>query len=193
MNAFEDIVKLYLEEEGYWVRQSVKVHKITKEDKRNLKTYSMPTPEIDLVAFNMGENELLLVEVKSLLNSYGVHFEAVSGKAERDKRGYKLFYWDLYRKIITERLIEEYLEQGLINKKTKINYALAAGHINSEWDEDKIKEYFSHPERKWILFSPKDIKNKIKNLAEKGWEDNLVVMTAKLTQENNIDAKRQGS
>ncbi len=36
MNAFEDIIKLYLEEEGYWVRQSVKVHHITKEDKRIL-------------------------------------------------------------------------------------------------------------------------------------------------------------
>ena len=119
MNAFEDIVKLYLEEEGYWVRQSVKVHKITKEDKRNLKKYSMPTPEIDIVAFNMKRNELLLVEVKSLLDSYGVHYDAVSGVEERDKHGYKLFNWDLYREIITERLIEEYLAQGLINKKPK--------------------------------------------------------------------------
>jgi len=31
MNAFEDIVKLYLEEKGYWVRHSVKVHKIKKK------------------------------------------------------------------------------------------------------------------------------------------------------------------
>jgi len=182
MNAFEDIVKQYLEEEGYWVRQSVKVHRITKEDKRKLEKHSMPTPEIDIVAFNMKENELLLVEVKSLLDSYGVHFGAVSGVDERDKRGYKLFYWDLYRKIITERLTEEYLEQGLINEKTKINYALAAGHINTQWDEDKIKEYFNNPKRKWVLFSPEDIKNKVKNLSGKGWEDNLVVMTAKLTQ-----------
>lgn len=182
MNAFEDIVKLYLEEEGYWIRQSVKVHRISREDKRKLGKYSMPTPEIDLVALNVKKNELLLIEVKSYLDSYGVHFDAVSGIDERDKRGYKLFHWDLYREIITERLSEEYLDQGLINKKTKINYALAAGNIKSQWDEDEIKKYFSHPQRKWILFSPKDIKNKIKSLSGKGWEDNLVVMTAKLTQ-----------
>ena len=67
MNAFEDIVKLYLEEEGYWVRQSVKVNKITREDKRKLNNYSMPTPEIDIVAYKAKENELLLVEVSLFL------------------------------------------------------------------------------------------------------------------------------
>jgi len=182
MNAFEDIVKLYLEEQGYWVRQSVKVHNIKKEDKRKLNKPSMPTPEIDIVAFNMKKNELLLVEVKSLLDSYGVHYEAVSGIDSRDKRGYKLFHWDLYREIITERLCEEYLDQGLINKRTKINYALAAGNIKSQWDEDNIKKYFNDLGRKWLLFSPKDIKGGITNLSRKGWEDNIVVMTAKLTK-----------
>lgn len=182
MNAFEDIIKLYLEEQGYWVRQSVKVHKIQIEDKRKLNKPSMPTPEIDITALNMKKNELLLVEVKSLLDSYGVHYDAVAGIDDKDKHGYKLFHWDLYREIITERLCEEYLQQGLINKKTKINYALAAGNIHSQWDEDNIKKYFSDPKRKWILFSPKDIKEKIANLSGKGWEDNLVVMTAKLTK-----------
>jgi len=62
MNAFEDIVKLYLEEKGYWVRQSVKVG-ISGDDKKALKLSTMPRPEIDLVALNMKENELLLVEV----------------------------------------------------------------------------------------------------------------------------------
>jgi len=182
MNAFEDIVKLYLEEEGYWVRQSVKVHHITKEDKRRLKNYSMPTPEIDIVALNMVKNELLLVEVKSLLDSYGVHYEAVSGIDKRDGKGYKLFNWDLFREIITDRLCEEYLDRKLINKKTKVNYALAAGHIKSQWDEDKIIEYFSNPLKKWKLFSPKDIKAKIKNLSGKGWEDNIIIMTSKLAK-----------
>ena len=74
MNAFEDIVKVYLEEKGYWVRQSVKVEKITSEDKKAIGLTTMPRPEIDLVALNAKENELLLVEVKSFLNSQGVYF-----------------------------------------------------------------------------------------------------------------------
>ena len=184
MNAFEDIVALYLEEEGYWVRQHVKVHEITKEYKRNLGRYSIPTPEVDIVALNMKENELLLVEVKSFLDSYGVWYEAVSGTDPKKEstRGYRLFWDSEYRQVISQRLREEYLNRRLINETTRITYALAAGNIHSSADELNIREYFSKPERGWKLFSPKDIKDKIRKMSEKGWEDNLVTITAKLIQ-----------
>jgi len=182
MNAFEDIVRLYLEEKGYWVRQSVKVN-ISKQDKRDIGTFSMPRPEIDLVALNVKENELLLIEVKSLLDSYGVYFEAVSDEKDELAKRYRLFTNSNFRNIVTKRLREEYLKQGLINENTKINYALAAGNIHSSKDEAKIRGYFSKQKEKWILFSPKQIKDKIKGLSKKGWEDNLIIMTAKLTKE----------
>ena len=177
MNAFEDIVKLYLEEEGYWVRQSVKVN-ITKKDKRDIKLPTMPGPEIDLVAYKTESNELLLVEVKSFLDSYGVYFEAVSDPEDWLAKRYRLFTDNVFREIVTKRLQEEYLRQGLINTKTKINYALAAGNIHSSQDELKIGEYFS--KNGWKLFSPNMIKAKIKELANKGWEDNPITITAKL-------------
>ena len=177
MNAFENIVTQYLEEKGYWVRQSVKVH-ISKEDKRALDLPTMPRPEIDLVALNVKEKELLLIEAKSLLDSYGVYFEAVSDEKDGLAERYRLFTNSKFRDIVTKRLREEYLEQGLINENTEINYALAAGNIHSSVDESKIRDYFSR--RGWKLFSPKEIKEKIVELSEKGWEDNLVTMTAKL-------------
>ena len=177
MNAFEDIVKQCLEEEGYWVRQSVKVN-ISKEEKREIGTFSMPRPEIDIVALNVKKNELLLVEVKSLLDSYGVYFEAVSDEKDKLAERYRLFTNSKFREVVTKSLREEYLKQGLINESTKINYALAAGNIHSSYDEAKINNYFS--ERGWKLFSPKRIKEKIKELSQKGWEDNLVTITAKL-------------
>jgi hypothetical protein len=176
MNAFESIVKLYLEEKGYWVRQSVKAH-ISKEDKVALGLPSMPTPEIDLVALNVKENELLLVEAKSLLGSYGVYYEAVSDEKNELAERYRLFTNKKFRKVVTRALQEEYLERGLINQKTKINYALAAGHIHSA-DEPKIAEYFS--KNGWKLFSPGEIKETVKRLSKKGWEDDLITMTAKL-------------
>ena len=71
--------------------------------------------------------------------------------------------------------------KGLINSETRINYGLAAGHIHSTDDEERIRQYFSKQKEKWILFSPKDIKEKIKELANKGWEDNILTITAKLT------------
>ena len=187
MNAFEDIVRKYLEEKGYWVRQCVKVSRISKEDKRKLKNPSMPTPEIDIVALNVKKNELLLVEVKSYLDSYGVYYEAVSGEVsdtyKKDAKGYKLFNDGGFREIATDRLKEEFLDQGLINKGTKINYALAAGHIHYPEDELKIKDHFLKQKEKWILFPPEDIKDIIRKLSEKSWEDNVVTMTAKLTKE----------
>lgn len=56
MNAFESIVGRCLEEEGYWVRHSVKVG-ITKQEKRAIGSFSMPTPEIDIVALSVGRND----------------------------------------------------------------------------------------------------------------------------------------
>lgn len=180
MNAFEEIVKQYLEGEGYWVRQGVKIN-ISKEDKKEIRLPTMPRPEIDLVALNMKENELLLVEVKSFLDSQGVYYSDVFGLDGPESWGakrYRLFADSTFRRIVTERLLEEFLEQGLINKKTKPNYALAAGHIHSPEDESNIKRDFS--KRGWKLFSPREIKDKVKGLSGKGWEDNLVTTTAKL-------------
>lgn len=194
MNAFEDIVKLCLEEDGYWVRQSVKVRRITKEDKRKLHNSSMPTPEVDIVAYNAKSNQLLLVEVKSFLDSPGVHYEGVAGIDKKDAERYKLFTHDLLRQIITNRLIEEYLQLGLINERTKIKYALAAGHIYSTRksdDEPKIRDYFE--KKGWRLFPPKQIRDKVMELTGKGWEDNLITVTAKLTKEAITDTQRQTS
>ena len=176
MNAFENIVKLYLEEEGYWVRQSVKVS-ISKEDKKAIGLPSMPRPDIDLVALNVKENELLLIEVKSLLDSYGIYFEAVSDDKDELAKRYRLFTDSKFRTVVTNRLREAYLRQGLINERTTINYGLAAGNIHSG-NEPQISEYFS--KKGWKLFTPEQIKGKVRQLSTKGWEDDLITMTAKL-------------
>jgi len=181
MNAFEDIVRLYLEEEGYWVRQSVKVN-ISKEAKREIGLPTMPRPEIDLVALNMKENELLLVEVKSFLDSQGVYFgHSAIGEFPPDEwatKRYRLFADRTFREVVTKRLREEFLEKGLINERTRINYALAVGKFYSPKDGADTKAFFE--EKGWKLFTPQEIKEKIRELAGKGWEDNLATITAKL-------------
>ncbi len=178
MNAFEDIVSLFLEVRGYWVRQSVKVD-ISKEDKEYIGKFSMPRPEVDLVALSVRENELLLIEAKSFLDSPGVRYSGISGQDAKDAKHYKLFTDKKLREVVTRQLQEEYLNRGLIKHDTKINYALAAGHIY-RGDEAKIAEYFST--KGWKLFTPGEIRKEIGGLSQKGWEDNLVTMTAKLIQ-----------
>lgn len=90
MNAFEELVMIYLRHRGYWVIPSVKVD-ITKQDKRDIGKPAMPRPEIDLVAYKAKENKLFLVEAKSYPDSYGVGFAGVSGNNARDAKRYKLF------------------------------------------------------------------------------------------------------
>lgn len=182
MNAFENIVAQYLESEGYWVKQSVKIHRISKDDKKKIGLPTMPTPEMDIVAFNAKENELLLVEVKSFLDSQGVYFgdddigkfQPKSASAKR----YRLFSDQTFRRIVTRRLKEEFLEKGLVNSRTTVNYALAVGKFYSLKDEPVTRAHFK--KRGWKLFSPEQIKDGIRTLAERSWEDDIVTMTAKL-------------
>lgn len=176
MNGFEDIVACHLEEQGYWVRRSVKVN-ISKEEKKRIGLPSMPRPEIDIVALKVREDELLLVEAKSYLDSPGVRYADVTGANSVWAKRYRLFTDDTFRRIVTERITEEFLERGLISREIRINYALAAGNVYSN-DESKIRDYFL--ERGWIFISPSEIKDTIRKLAEKGWEDNLITIAAKL-------------
>ncbi len=180
MNAFEDIVKQYLEAEGYLVRHSVKVE-ISPSDKRAIGLTTMPRPEIDLVALDMKQNELL-VEVKSFLDSYGVYFGhneiGVFPPDTWAAKRYRLFANDTFREVVSRRLKEEFLKNGLINEKTKINYALAAGKFRTSKDEADTEAFFS--KRGWKLFTPKKIKDKVRELAKRGCEDNLATITAKL-------------
>jgi len=177
MNAFETIVGQYLEAKGYWVRHSVKPE-ISAEEKREIGSPTMPRPEIDLVALRVDKNELILVEVKSLLDrQYGVYIEAFTDEEDRDKGRYKLFTNPRFREIVTRRLRSEYLEEGLIRDDTRIRYGLAAGKIHKS-DEEKIRKHFSR--NGWMLFMPQDIKKMLRTLSEKSWEDDVVVMTAKL-------------
>lgn len=176
MNAFEDIVRRYLEEQGYWVRQSVKVE-ITKPQKVEIGTPSMPRPEIDLVAFNAKKNELVLIEAKSYLDSYGVYYEAIADPKDEGAPRYKLFTNETFIRIVTEKLVEQYKNSGLIKGNVKVNYGLAAGNIH-KGDEKRLAKHFHR--NKWMLITPQQLREFIEQCATKGWEDDVVTMTVKL-------------
>ncbi len=181
MNAFEDIVRRYLEGEGYWVRQSVKLE-ITKAQKVQLGTPSMPRPEIDLVAYKPSKNELVLIEAKSYLDSYGVYYEAIADPNDAGAGRYKLFTNGIFQKIVTETLVDQYLGSGLVKNEVKVNYGLAAGKIH-KGNEKPLADYFR--KNSWILITPDQLRNFVEQCASKGWEDDVVTMTAKLLMNTN--------
>ncbi len=119
----------------------------------------MPRPEIDLVAYKAKENVLFLIESKSYLDSYGVGFAGVSEANAKDAKRYKLFTDKFLREVVSKRLRKDFIEQGLMNKETQINYGLATGKVYSTDDEQKIKGYFS--EKGWLFISPGELKETI--------------------------------
>jgi hypothetical protein len=175
MDAFESIIALSLSEQGFWVKQGVKLD-ISKKHKRIIGTHSMPRPEIDIVAYKPAEKLLLLVEVKSYLDSTGVQYRDVIGEGKGSER-YKLFTNKNFRKVVTQQIIKDYKQAGLISTEVKVNYALTAGKIKNG-DEEKIQTYFN--KNKWVLFTPKQVSKVLKDLANKGYDNNPVIVAAKL-------------
>jgi len=61
VDSFEGLVKLILENEGYWVRERFKVE-LTKSEKRKIGKPSSPRWELDLLAYKPKQNKIFVVE-----------------------------------------------------------------------------------------------------------------------------------
>ena len=176
MDHFESIIATLLEAEGYWVRRSFKIN-VTKEEKRQVGKHSIPRPEIDLLAFKFSVNEVLALETKSFLNSRGVKLTNLQEEHEVPEGRYKLFTSERYRSVVLNRLLHDLIECGMANAKTKITLGLAAGKVYQEQTET-IHNFMSS--RKWVFWSPEDIKTKVTALAKRGYENDPAIITAKI-------------
>ena len=127
MDSFENIIKLLLEEDNYWVMQSVKVN-LTKQEKRKIGTPTMPRSEIDIVALNQKKNVIFAIEAKSYLDSRGVVLEELKEKYKTPNGRYKLFTCLKYRNTVLKRLRLDFLAKGLANKKTNQSTSLCQTH-----------------------------------------------------------------
>lgn len=176
MDYFESTVKTLLESEGYWVRQSFKVN-LTKEEKRKIGKPSIPRPEIDLLAYKPKINIMYAVEAKSFLDSPGVRVTELSETHENPEGRYKLFTCKNYRSIVFERLKQDLIECGMGNEHTEIILGLAAGNVY----QSKTREIRSLFQKEgWLFWSPEDIRKKVISLADKGYENEPSIITAKI-------------
>jgi hypothetical protein len=176
MDYFESIISTLLEAEGYWVRKSFKVN-VTKEEKRQIGKHSIPRPEIDLLALSFSKNEILAFEVKSFLDSPGVKIDHLKEEHDVPEGRYKLFTSERYRSIVLSRLRQDLTDCDMANPDTKIFLGLAAGKVY-QGQSEAIRELMSG--KKWVFWSPEDIKRKVKALAERGYENDPAIITAKI-------------
>jgi hypothetical protein len=131
MDAFEQVVATVLDRDGYWVRTSVKVA-LTAEEKREIGRPSAPRWELDVVAYSGLTNELLVVECKSYLDSYGVRTTSFDGSKADEETRYKLFSDEVLRRVVLSRLEKQLVAQRFCPEGTRATLCLAAGNIHGD-------------------------------------------------------------
>jgi len=99
MDHFENIVRLLLEKEGYWVISSFKVN-LTKEEKAATGKHTIPRPEINLIAYRPKDGYVLALEVYSYLDSTGVSVDKLAERHDLTSGRFKLFTSEKYRNIV---------------------------------------------------------------------------------------------
>ncbi len=181
MDNFEALIRLLLEEDGYWTLGSVKVN-LSKFDKKELSKPSMPRPELDIVAYKQSKNELLVMEVKSYLDSYGVRVKDFENLNQEITNGvYKTLTRPKYRETVERVLLSDLRKKGFADNKTTIRWGLAAGNIYSK-DEIDLRRIFDG--QKWQLWGPNEIAQKARNLASLGYENDPFIIMTKILERN---------
>ncbi|MGO8841495.1 MAG: hypothetical protein ACLQF1_10275 [Methyloceanibacter sp.] len=177
MDAFESVVSEILWRDGYWVRNSLKVE-LTKEEKAAIGRPSSPRWELDIVAYSGRRNELLVVECKSYLDSFGVQFRAFDGTGGILANRFKLFNDDTLRAVVLKRLRLQLFEAKLINKDPSIKLALVCGKIVREKDRGLLRKHFN--KNSWELWDSEWLKEKLRDMSQGGYENSPVAVVAKL-------------
>ncbi len=180
MDSFEGLIRLLLEQEGYWTRQSHKVN-LSKAEKREIGKPSMPRPEIDVIGYKPSANKIIAMEVKSYLDSNGVPHSELDREFETPTGKFKLFTCANYRTIVFRRLRLDLIELGLADAETKIELGLAAGKVNKDL-QDELQEVGS--ENGWLVWTPNMIARKTRALANTAYENDPFIVTAKLLGRN---------
>jgi hypothetical protein len=184
MDSFEHVVATIFDREGYWVRTSVKVA-LTPEEKRLINRPSAPRWELDVVAYSGARNELLAIECKSYLDSYGVRMTSFDGTKAEEETRYKLFSDDVLRETVLSRLETQLVEQGFCPPGIKATLCLAAGKIYG--DPTPLRSIFD--QRGWRLFDTAWLVERLQRLAEESYDNSVASVVAKLLLRNE-EARR---
>jgi hypothetical protein len=90
---------------------------------------------------------------------------------------YKLFTSERYRSIVMGRLLQDLTDDGMANSRTRVTLGLIAGIVYRNQAAD-VRSFMDA--RGWFFWSPEDIKMKVTALAERGYENDPAIITAKI-------------
>ena len=174
MDAFESLVAAILRAEGYWVESNVRV-KLSPEDKRTLENYSMPNPEVDIVAYRPATDSLLVIECKSYFDSGGVHVRDL--KDGTNAQRYKMFVNARLRDMVFDRLGQQLAGAGLVTGTPKPRLGLAYGHASAH-NQTQLEQHFR--EQGWLLLGPEQIRERVLAMASEPYDNQVASVVAKL-------------
>jgi len=175
MDSFESIVKTIFENNGYWAKTGFKVN-LTKEEKQKIGRPSSPRWELDIVAFKGGTNEILVIECKSFLDSYGV--KADSLRSGKGKERYKLFNDKILRDVVFASLKNQLVDSRACPKNITIKLCLVAGKVASKRDREALAEHSK--KNNWCFYSDEWIKKELIRLAKIGYENEIAIVATKI-------------
>jgi len=177
MDAFEQIAARLFEVQGYWTRIGYAVE-LTKQQKAALGKPSLPRPQLDIVAFKPSTNEILVVECKSYLDSYGVRFEDFHGKDDAEKDVYKMFNRRQLREVVLAAVVDQLRREGLVTATNPtVRLVLVAGNIYAG-SEPKLRELFKA--NGWTLVTPQEVISGLRAFADRGYENDVITLVTKL-------------
>jgi hypothetical protein len=117
------------------------------------------------------------MEAKSFFDSPGVKIRDLTEIYEVPEGRYKLFTCENYREIVLSRLLIDLIDIGMANQDTRITLGLAAGNVYPS-DSEKIRSFMK--EKQWLYWSPENIKKRVMDLAESGYENDPTIITTKI-------------
>jgi hypothetical protein len=180
MDAFEQIIARVFEVQGYWTQIGVKIA-LTKEQKKAIGNPSMPRPEIDIVAYKPAANELLIIECKSYLDSYGIRTAHFDSTENAYSKTLKLFNRPDLRNLIISELVSQLKAQGLLASDPDVRLCLVAGKIYSG-NQPEIEKICS--QNGWQFIGPAQIAEFIRKFASRGYENDAITMITKILDRN---------
>lgn len=187
MDAFETVVAMVLEGQGYWVRTSYKVA-LAKPEKVEIERPSSPRWELDVVAYKPAENRLVVVECKSYLDFRGVSYGGFRTDEQEGTGRYKLFNEPETWSVVSRRLVVQLTEKGLCLPDPSLQLCLAAGNVRNEHDRQKLIALFK--QRGWQFWDEYWLNRQLTELAESSYENEVAAVVAKLLLRPEIVASQ---
>jgi hypothetical protein len=194
MDAFELIARKYFERNNYWTRIGYRLDlkRLSASERSTIVKKSDPRPEIDLVAFKPEDNQLLLIECKSFLDSSGVDDFSFEPR-DRNASRYKLFTMPERTECLMRAIVSQLKNDGLLpDSKIEVKLVLFAGKAASK-REEALQARFQ--KNGWQLILPERIIEFFQQLSEDRYDNDIISMTSKILlrpksqRRNKVNAK----